>query len=97
MTVFDRYNTKLVNADTLSIGQQVYLQRGIPEITLTIDALHITPGTYNIGLWLANSPQVLDSLEEAFQIEVQPSSLTGFVTRPRNDGVVSCNFRLTHC
>jgi hypothetical protein len=67
---------RLVNADTVLIGRAVDLRPGRTILTLRIDSLHLTSGTYRVALWLANprsasSPRgVYDYIESAFDIEI---------------------------
>jgi lipopolysaccharide transport system ATP-binding protein len=94
VTIYDRYGTKLVNTDTLSAGQQFILTPGVNELTFHYPALHLNPGAYRVGLWMANYPVVLDFLTEAFPIEVHRvrELAAGFDV----DGLVTCDFRVTH-
>jgi lipopolysaccharide transport system ATP-binding protein len=94
VTVYDRYDIKLVNADSLSLGQPVELRRGLNEVSVRIRSLHIMPGTYNIGLWLANPPVVFDHLNAAFTVESHMAGLGHFGRRPAQDGLVTCDFSL---
>jgi ABC-type polysaccharide/polyol phosphate transport system ATPase subunit len=90
----DRYGTRLVNADTVSLAKEIVLKKGSNEVWITIDSLHLNPGTYNIGLWLANYPLVFDHLESSIAIEVMELQEDGFGKRPPADGLVTCPFML---
>jgi lipopolysaccharide transport system ATP-binding protein len=95
VTVYDQNGTKLVNADTLSLGQVLKLEKGQNIVTLNIEALHLRPGVYRVGLWLADpiARQVFDYVESAFGLEVadlQGLGLGRKTTGP--DGVVTCRF-----
>ena len=53
VTIFDQYGTKLVNADSVSLGRSVELKQGRNHFTFRIDRLHLNPGVYIVGLWMA--------------------------------------------
>jgi lipopolysaccharide transport system ATP-binding protein len=91
----DPFGTKVVNADTLHVGRTVLLERGANAIRLRIRTLHLMPGFYRVGLWLADPVHAqsvsgaFDYVESAFEIEVdRPSSATGAGT----GGLVTCEF-----
>jgi lipopolysaccharide transport system ATP-binding protein len=94
VSIFDRFGTRLVNTDTISAGQQFVLAPGVNELTFHYPALHLNPGSYRVGLWMANYPVVLDYLTEAFPLEVHriQELAAGFDV----DGLVTCPFRVTH-
>ena len=78
----DQFGTKVLNADTLHIHRTVSLREGRNVLELGIAAVHLTPGFYRVGLWLADPVQArattdaaCDFVESAFEIEVvQPES-----------------------
>jgi ABC-type polysaccharide/polyol phosphate transport system ATPase subunit len=96
VTLYDQYGSKLVNADTLSQGYQLSLQPGENEITIHILELHLNPGFYNLGLWLANPPgQIFDKNDQVMKLEVvdlQPEQLG---SRPISDGIVTSDFTIS--
>lgn len=91
--IFDQHGTKLINTDTVSIGLMTQLRAGLTEMRFSIAALHLSPGTYVLGLWLSPDPgykAVLDTIEAAFRLTVfdmEPASIGA--ARP---GVVACAF-----
>jgi lipopolysaccharide transport system ATP-binding protein len=97
ITIYDQYGTKLINADTTVLGQVVTLKEGRNLIRLRIEELHLNPGVYVLGLWLANpAGEVFDRLTSAVKIEVvalEPGTF-GLGYRPRADGAVVCRFEL---
>jgi ABC-type glutathione transport system ATPase component len=97
VVIFDQSGTKLVNADTLSIGQIISLKQGSNRVSLKIKQLHLKIGSYVIGLWLANSlaDEVFDWIESAFEINVVNFESEGFGVRPPFDGIVTCDFELS--
>lgn len=98
---FSRSGTKLVNADSIKLGQSIQLEPGRNTVRFDIDRLYLTPGTYNIGLWLADpieaafSGTVLDYREEALEVEVVDYRPEGLGMRPESDGVVVTDFQVT--
>jgi len=93
VTIYDRYGTKLVNADTLSFDEMIPLQEGHNILRLKVDKLYLNPGIYTLGLWAANPPgEIYDSIPSAVQMEVV--ELESEKVRVQSDGVVTCNFEL---
>jgi hypothetical protein len=95
VTLYDQYGTKLVNADTSSLGEEIYLQQGQNILKLKIKELHLNPGIYTLGLWMANPPgEVFDSMPSAFRIEVVDYKPN--MAQVQADGLVTCAFDLLH-
>lgn len=92
MTVYDQNGTKLVNADTIALGQLLSIKPGITEIELRIAQLHLTAGSYTVGLWLASYPIVYDHVQHAFPLEIEDIPHATLGRRPANDGLVTCTF-----
>jgi ABC-type polysaccharide/polyol phosphate transport system ATPase subunit len=89
--------TKLVNADSATLGLPVQLAAGANIVTIRIAALHLTPGVYSVGLWLAGSiarATLIDYVETAFDIEVVPDGSLGFGVSSRWDGAVATRFEV---
>ena len=93
--LYDRNGTKLVNADTMSLGQVVPLRAGANLVRLRIDELYLKPGTYTLGWWLA-SPlgQVYDYAESALLLRVADLEEQRLGARPEADGLVACRFQI---
>jgi lipopolysaccharide transport system ATP-binding protein len=92
VTVNDEYDKVLVNADSVELGRSADLQEGSTFIAVDIEALYLKPGTYVVGLWLAEATHqpVYDYVRAACRLEVvdvQDASLGS-----RAPGVVSCKF-----
>jgi lipopolysaccharide transport system ATP-binding protein len=87
---------RLVNADTILIDQSFALRPGRNTVTLRIEALHLNPGVYRLGLWVAdpisarNAPY--DFVETACEIAVSPPPADAPALPPH--ALVSCQFRL---
>ena len=86
---------KLVNADTLALGREIQLDVGVNELTLHIAALHLNPGDYMLGWWIANHPtELFDFCESAMTLNVADLQDRQLGYRPSSDGVVTCTFDL---
>lgn len=93
VTLYDRHGTKLVNADVLSIGRVIALRPGLNRVRFHIRELLLNPGTYVLGLWLADTGgTVLDFSDSALDLEVVDLEREGFGARPGSDGAVPCRF-----
>lgn len=91
-----RGGTKLVNADTLAIGQAIMLRQGRTTMVLRIEALHLNPGIYVVALWMSGAAgPPIDYVDSAFELEIVRSRDVGFGVAPTWDGVVPCEFALT--
>lgn len=95
ITFYDEHGTKLVNCDTITLGRPIPLQAGINQFTFHIAQLHLNPGIYTLGLWLANQQHdILDQQNQAVKVELFDTPSTPQTTRPPFDGLVSNQFRL---
>jgi lipopolysaccharide transport system ATP-binding protein len=95
VTFYNLSATKLLNADTKLTGKKLHLRKGENEIELKIERIHIKPGKYLIGLWLANGPsEVFDYADSAFEIDVLDKN-NRLGSDVDDDGVVSCDFDVT--
>jgi lipopolysaccharide transport system ATP-binding protein len=91
--IFDRYGTKLVNADTLSYGDPIPLNAGKNNLKLRIEQLHLNPGLYTIGLWVADPPvEVYDHIPSAALFEVVETESENI--RVQDDGLVPARFQI---
>jgi lipopolysaccharide transport system ATP-binding protein len=92
-TIYDRYGTKLVNADTLILSKQIHLQEGHNIIEFKISRLYLNPGLYTLGIWIADPPvEVHDSLPSAISLEVVDVGSSR--VRVKSDGSVVCDFEI---
>jgi lipopolysaccharide transport system ATP-binding protein len=92
LTVSDEHGTVLVNADSIELGVSADLTLGSTFLVLQIDALHLKPGPYVIGLWLAEATHepVYDHVRAAGPLEVVDLQGAGFGSH--TTGVVSTRF-----
>jgi hypothetical protein len=93
VTFYDRFGTKLVNADTLALGEAVVLKPGLNEFRLLVEHLHLNPGLYHLGLWLADGHHIYDLVPEAVTVEVIDDDEPTLGQRPAADGLVTCRFK----
>jgi lipopolysaccharide transport system ATP-binding protein len=96
VTFYDRYGTKLVNADSDLLGEVLSLKPGLTEVEVGIRQLHLTAGTYKVGLWLASHPIVYDHVPDAFSIEIEDVAYDKLGRRPGDDGRVTCEFSVVN-
>jgi lipopolysaccharide transport system ATP-binding protein len=89
---YDRYGTRLVNADTVSLAEMLWLERGTNVFVVKIQELHLNPDAYGLGLWLANNDEEYDHVRDAARIEVVDPPFESFGKRPGSDGSVTCRF-----
>ncbi len=95
VTLYDLHGTKLVNADTISLGHTLRLDPGDHRLTMRIGALHLNPGVYVMGLWLAGPlAAVYDHAPAAFDMEVVVRQEAGLGRAPSDDGLVTCRLEL---
>ena len=98
VTLYSPSGNKLVNADTVSVGQSIRLQKGRNLVKLRIHKLYLNPGVYVAGFWLANpisarrSGAEYDHVQSAFEIDVVECSSARFGLRSKSDGLVTCHF-----
>jgi lipopolysaccharide transport system ATP-binding protein len=89
--IYDRYGTKLVNADSAMFSEQLYLHRGHNNVQFKINKLYLNPDIYTLAIWIADPPsEVHDHLQSAIHIEVVDLGSTQ--TRVKDDGAVVCDF-----
>ncbi|MBW4630333.1 MAG: ATP-binding cassette domain-containing protein [Iphinoe sp. HA4291-MV1] len=96
ITIYNQLGTKLVNADSLVLGQSITLEKGKNIVKFRIGKLYLTPGIYVLGLWMADplTGIVFNCIESAFEIEVINFKSEGLGIRPDADGLVICDFEI---
>lgn len=95
VTLYDMMGTKLVNADTISLGRTLRLDAGEHEVTLRISELHLNPGVYLMGFWLAGPlGSVHDFISAGFELEVVAQQARGLGRAPGDDGLITCELEL---
>jgi len=95
VTLYDLQGTKLVNADTIAVGRTLRLEPGVHEVTLRIPELHLNPGVYVMGFWLAGPLDAIhDFVLSGFELEVVALQAPGLGRAPTDDGMVTCRLEL---
>jgi lipopolysaccharide transport system ATP-binding protein len=95
VTLYDMQGTKLVNADTIAVGRTLRLDPGTHRVTLRIPELHLNPGVYGMGFWLAGPlGAIYDFIPVGFEIEVVALQAPGLGRVPTDDGLVTCRLEL---
>jgi lipopolysaccharide transport system ATP-binding protein len=95
VTLYDLQGTKLVNADTIALGRTLRFEPGEHRITLRIPELHLNPGVYLMGFWLAGRlAAVHDFIPAGFELEVVSQQPPGMGRAPSDDGLVTCRLEL---
>jgi lipopolysaccharide transport system ATP-binding protein len=95
VTLYDMQGTKLVNADTIATGRTLRLDPGTHRLTLRIPELHLNPGVYRMGFWLAGPLGVIyDFIPAGFEVEIAALQAPGLGRVPADDGVVTCRLEL---
>jgi hypothetical protein len=93
ITIYDQHGTKLINADSISVGQIIDLDAGENTVRLRIAALYLVPGLYTLGWWLADSfGTIYDFVEAAMNIEIVEFEPNSFGAQNISDGKVPCHF-----
>jgi hypothetical protein len=94
-TLYDLQGTKLVNADTIAVGRTLRLEPGEHQVTLRIPELHLNPGVYVMGFWLAGPHDAVhDYVLAGFELEVVALQAPGLGRAPTDDGMVTCRLEL---
>lgn len=95
VALYDQYGTKMVNADTVALGQIVNLGEGCNVVQLRIEELYLNSGVYSLG-WSIADPLgvVFDQSEAVIEIEVLDRESKGVGMTPNDDGAVICDFQL---
>jgi lipopolysaccharide transport system ATP-binding protein len=96
VTISDRHGTRLINADTLTFGKSLRLVEGSNKLRFCLDKLHLNPGTYTVGLWIADPiAGPFDYVDSAGRIEVSKPPQNGIGQTPDDEGLIPCSFHLT--
>jgi lipopolysaccharide transport system ATP-binding protein len=97
VVISDLSGIKLVNADIITLGRAVALRKGGNALGLRICNLHLNPGSYTVGLWLADpfhpgaSSGAFDYVETACRIDVTGDGPVGDLGQRSR---VTCDFEL---
>jgi lipopolysaccharide transport system ATP-binding protein len=95
VTLYDMQGMKLVNADTVIVDRTLRLEPGTHRITLRIPELHLNPGVYQMGFWMAGPlGAVYDFILSGCELEVVAWQTPGAGRSRADDGVVTCRLEL---
>ena len=95
VTLYDPSGFKLVNADTVSLNRPITLREGVNRVRVSVAALHLLPGQYRLGLYIARRPRtVFDHIENVADLVVAARADDILGPRPDCDGVVACDFNM---
>jgi ABC-type polysaccharide/polyol phosphate transport system ATPase subunit len=95
VTLYDMQGTKLVNADTLLLGRTLRLEPGRHQLTLRIPEVHLNPGVYQMGFWIAGPLGIVyDFMTAGCEIEVVAWRAPGPGGVISDDGLVTCRLEL---
>jgi lipopolysaccharide transport system ATP-binding protein len=97
VTLYEPSGLKLVNAETKLQGQTIKLREGRTMVRVLIHEVHLNPGVYHVGLWLADPVRVrqsgtaYDHIEPAFAFEIADEVGTA---NEDMDSPVTCRFEV---
>jgi lipopolysaccharide transport system ATP-binding protein len=92
------FGMPLVTSDSALTGRDFDLAAGINRLRISIRSLHLWPGTYRIGLWVARAVRVtepIDYVEDAVRLELLPSPGTELIGHTPTHGMVTCHTEYT--
>jgi hypothetical protein len=93
ISVYLENGFKLINMDTASTGQIIYLQKGTNNIEFKISSLHLKPGSYKIGVWMGSPMgEVYDWIQSAIDINIVDSFRESLGRKSGDDGYMMCDF-----
>jgi homopolymeric O-antigen transport system ATP-binding protein len=98
VTIYSLSGTKLVNADSVELGTPVRLRKGDNRVRVAIEQLHLNPGTYRLGVWMADplrtnsGKTAFDYVESAFDLDVIGKTDVRFGITPGS--AVPCRFSM---
>ena len=91
--IYDATGVKLLNADSITLGETIALDAGRNTVRVALDAVHLLPGQYVVGLYMADhSGSPFDYIHRAFEIELLPSAAPSLGRTPPRNGYVTCRF-----
>jgi lipopolysaccharide transport system ATP-binding protein len=100
VTLYSPAGVKLINADTIALGKTINLRKGNNAVKLRIEKLPLNPGTYIVGVWIANPIHAnrtggeFDQIQSAFEVEIVEAGSQLLGKRPDSDGFVTCPFEV---
>jgi lipopolysaccharide transport system ATP-binding protein len=102
VSIYDVSGPKLINFDTATQGQEFPIKKGTNKFEFSIESLHLKPGSYTLGLWLANPMgDTYDYIENAIQLDIISDKRGTFGSELKSglsansDGVVTAKCKIT--
>ena len=92
LTLSDRFNTRLLGCDTVRLPQPLKLSPGLNNFVLQVESLHLNPGTYRLGLWMADVADVFDSIPVVAEVQVSEFSFQSQIRSSGELGPVTNTF-----
>ena len=93
--LYDLQGTKLVNADSVVIGRTLRLEPGTHHLNVRVPELHLNPGVYRMGFWLAGPfDTAYDYIPTGVEVEVVAWRAPGLGKAVVDDGLVTCRVEL---
>jgi hypothetical protein len=96
VTIYSLTGLKLVNADSISLGESLSLTSGDNFVTIRIEQLYLNPGIYRVGFWISDpirgTAGVYDYVESAFEMPIFAANVGGYGVTP--ESIVPCRFKL---
>jgi lipopolysaccharide transport system ATP-binding protein len=99
LTIYSQGGSKLIDADSNALGRAILLEEGHNEVTLRLETLHLNPGLYRAGFWLADpirahrSRDAYDFVESALDIEVVGLEDGGLAVKA--EALIPCPFSVS--
>jgi ABC-type polysaccharide/polyol phosphate transport system ATPase subunit len=92
VSLHDQQGTRLISADTMTLGMVTELEDGLNRVTVRIEALHLNPGVYYATLWAAGARgrKTFDRIEAAFALQVVDRE----PAKRGQMGPTTCSFRI---
>jgi len=95
VTLYDLQGTKLVNADSVLMGRTLRLEPGTHHLNVRIPELHLNPGVYRMGFWIAGPlDTIYDFIPTGVEVEVVAWQAPGLGRAGMDDGIVTCRVEL---
>lgn len=94
ITLYDQNGTKLIDANVMYLDRVIKVRRGLNKIKFHIEQVHLAPGIYTLGLWMADpAGEIFDHIPEALKIEIISFGSEWYGSR--GDGIVTSTFEVS--
>lgn len=91
---FSETDGKIINLDIINKGISLILSAGLNDVFFETAQLPLTPGQYQIMLWMSNpeTGEILDHLDEVGRLLIEPEIEKGKTSYPGRGGAVAVDF-----